>query len=556
MSKMTSIKNYIAAHKIMATAVGIGLLYGGYWEYGRLTAASGETHYVTAPASKGTLIVATTGSGQVAASDQVDIKPKASGDITWAGVTLNQTVSQGQALFNINDTDIKKQISDAELAVSDEKDNYDQVHLDAEQALNKSYLDGYSAVSTSFFKLTGYMQDLQDTLGTAKSENVYVNSYKTILGDTNYTFIQKLLDDYAAAKDLYNKNVLFFQGVSQGDNRDTVYLLINNTLNTTTAISQALESARHMNDAMATAGYSQYFIASTINTMQPKIVSDVSSVYSQISSLQSIKDSIDTTVKNTPKEIATAQKALQDKQDALDKLNQTHLDYTVRAPFNGVIAKINSKNGDAVSSGTTLATIITRQNIVQVTLNEVDVAKIKLGQKVSLTFDAIPDLTITGKVSEIDSIATVSQGVVTYTVKIGFDLQDARVKNGMSASASIITAVKQDVLLVPNSAIKLKGSTYYVNVLDQNAGSQSNQGITSPALPVEKNVGIGLSDDNSTEIISGLNEGDNVVIRTISGTSVTASATQAPSILSSLGTRITGGGAGGAARSFTRPAGN
>ena len=97
---------------------------------------------------------------------------------------------------------------------------------------------------------------------------------------------------------------------------------------------------------------------------------------------------------------------------------------------------------------------------------------------------------------EIDTIGTVSQGVVTYNVKIGFDTQDERVKPGMSVSTDIITDVRQDVLMVPNSAIK---SSSYVEAL---ANGQ----------PVREPVEIGLSNNTMTEIISGLNEGDKIRI--------------------------------------------
>ena len=94
-------------------------------------------------------------------------------------------------------------------------------------------------------------------------------------------------------------------------------------------------------------------------------------------------------------------------------------------------------------------------------------AKVKVGQKVTLTFDAIEDLSITGEVAEIDTLGTVSQGVVNYAVKIVFDTQDERVKSGMSVSAAIITDVKQDVLLVPNAAVK-SNDEQYVEVLENN----------------------------------------------------------------------------------------
>jgi multidrug efflux pump subunit AcrA (membrane-fusion protein) len=145
-------------------------------------------------------------------------------------------------------------------------------------------------------------------------------------------------------------------------------------------------------------------------------------------------------------------------------------------------------------------------------LNEVDIAKIKLGQKTTVTFDAIEDLTLTGEVVEIDSVGTVSQGVVSYVVKINFDTNDDRIKPGMSISASIITNTAQDVLVIPSSAVKTKNGISYVEKLDK-----SLSGSSATSFPAQTKVEIGLSDDSKTEIISGLNEGDFVVTKTVSG---------------------------------------
>ena len=173
-------------------------------------------------------------------------------------------------------------------------------------------------------------------------------------------------------------------------------------------------------------------------------------------------------------------------------------------------------------------------------MNEVDVAKIQVGQKAPLTFDAVPDLTITGEVSEIDSIGIVSQGVVTYNVKINFDTQDSRVKPSMSVSASIITDIKQDVLVVPNSAIKSQSGTSYIEMFDTPliAPRDKTTGTISKIAPNKIPVEVGLSNDSQSEIISGIKENDEIVSRTILPTTTTTAT--APSIFGSSTNR--GGG--------------
>ena len=237
--------------------------------------------------------------------------------------------------------------------------------------------------------------------------------------------------------------------------------------------------------------------------------------------------------------VTQAENALQDAKDTLAK-------YYINAPFSGTIASVPVSVGDNASSGTTLGTIITNQELAVVVLNEVDVAKINLGEKSTITFDAIPDLTIAGVVSEIDSVGSVSQGVVNYNVKISFATQDTRVKSGMSVTADIITNVAQDVVVIPNSAVKTASDgSSYVQIFDASVSGPvtATQTFTTALLPKQIPVQVGLSDGTSTEITSGLKEGDVIIVKSVAGT--TAKTT--PNILSAVAGNANKGG-GGAGR--------
>jgi hypothetical protein len=134
-------------------------------------------------------------------------------------------------------------------------------------------------------------------------------------------------------------------------------------------------------------------------------------------------------------------------------------------------------------------------------------------------------------------------------VKIVFDTQDDRVKSGMSASANIITDTQQNILTVPNSAVKIKNGNHYVLVLNQKqdlTDPTAIQGFTSAVAPTQKTVEIGVADDTNTQITSGLSEGDQVVTRTITSAKTTTSTATSTSRTTRTATQaITGGGAGG-----------
>ncbi|MEI6553692.1 MAG: HlyD family efflux transporter periplasmic adaptor subunit, partial [bacterium] len=203
---------------------------------------------------------------------------------------------------------------------------------------------------------------------------------------------------------------------------------------------------------------------------------------------------------------------------------------------------ITANPSDSVSSGASIGTIITKNNIADITVNEVDAAKITPGQKASLTFDAVDGLEISGVVQSIDLVGTVTQGVVNYNVKITFDVQDDRVKSGMSVSASIITNNKQDVIVVPNSAIKTKNGVQYVDMFSQNVAT-STVPETVNETPTQQTVVVGLSNDTETEITSGLSVGDRIVTKTTTGVAATTKTSTAPSLFGSGGNK--GGSSGG-----------
>jgi len=242
-------------------------------------------------------------------------------------------------------------------------------------------------------------------------------------------------------------------------------------------------------------------------------------------------------------------------------LNNASLAYqltsgTIVAPTSGTISDLTIVNGIQIGSSNTTAgssTNTSNQAIasiktgnstaVTVSVAEVDVAKIQVGQRATITFDAIANKTFTGKVMGINTTGAVSSGVTTYPAVIQLDdTSDSSIFPNMSATANIISKVKDNVILVPSSAVSTTGSTSTVKVM-------KNGQIT----PVT--VEVGDSSDSQTEIISGISEGDTIVTSTVS----TATATSGSTSPFSGGLRLGGfggGAAGGAARSGGAARGN
>ncbi|OGH07547.1 MAG: hypothetical protein A2171_01495 [Candidatus Levybacteria bacterium RBG_13_35_9] len=214
----------------------------------------------------------------------------------------------------------------------------------------------------------------------------------------------------------------------------------------------------------------------------------------------------------------------------------------ITAPISGIVTNlaltpglsIETSQADSSSSTTSNSQTVGSVELegaktqASVNLTEIDVTKVKVGQKVTLTLDAFEGKTFTGKVSSIDTNGSVSSGVTTYPAVITFDSAPDNVYPNMAVSVTIITNVKNDALLVPTGAVQTSNGVSYVRV---QKGKQIEQ--------VE--VEVGESNDTQTEIISGLSEGDTVVTGSIS-TSTSTNSTTSP--FGGTGFRSFGGGGG------------
>ena len=248
----------------------------------------------------------------------------------------------------------------------------------------------------------------------------------------------------------------------------------------------------------------------------------------------------------------------------------------IRAPFDGQIGSVAAAVGQQTNSQAGVATIITKDKIAEISLNEIDVVNVKLGQDVELKFDAIPGETFIGKVAEIDDIGVNTSNVVSFPVKISIPNADERIKSGMSVTANIITDKKANILTVPSATIKTEGSGdnirsyvlkkdgYAGNFPSRNFASSTNaSGTASSTRPFRNRnttvtatavdttntkvyVTVGLSNNVDTEIIDGLNEGDMVVSKTIAGTAVAKTS----STFSLFGGGAAGGARGGGGGNF------
>lgn len=556
---------FLKSHKLISISVVLILAGLGYWGYVTWSGDAEETRYVLGVVDRGTITASVSASGQVSALDQIDIKPKVSGELTWIGVKAGDTVRVGQTIAQIDNTSTKQAIADAEQSLTQAKLQYQkdeaQAPIDYEKSLEQledakrdlktTYNDTYNTLSNTYLDLPSAMTGTQNILYgydlsvIAKNQwNIdVIKTSSSESGSSVRAFADVAEADYNAALAKYDQSLVDYKTLTRYSSDKNLEALLTSSIEMTTAIAQALQSELNLLDAYVDDLTDRSrSVPSALTTMRNNARSYLSTTNSNLSSLLNQQKALDSTKKTirddernieiykignpsgeNPISLQSARYDLADRERKIQDLKDALYDYVVTALFSGTLSTVSVKRSDNVSIGTIVATLIADERIATLFLNEVDAAKIEVGDKTVIAFDAIEDLTLSGHVVEIDTAGTVSQGVVSYKVKVSFDTQDERVKPGMTVNASIITGVRQNVLTVPSNALKVQNGTSYLQVFDPPLREVDNsQGIATNQAPKQVSVAIGIADDTNVEIISGIEEGRQIIVRINSGSTGTA----------------------------------
>jgi len=173
------------------------------------------------------------------------------------------------------------------------------------------------------------------------------------------------------------------------------------------------------------------------------------------------------------------------------------------APFDGVVTGITITEGQEISTATLATSAVslvdTSETEIRGFIDEIDVALVEIGQAASITFDALRDQEVTGEVVFVSLVGTVRAGVVSYATTITLEDPVAGLRDGMSATAEVIIERRDDVLLIPNRVI---GGTL----------ANPKVSVLTDGQIEEREITLGLSDGINTEVASGLEEGEEVVL--------------------------------------------
>jgi len=224
--------------------------------------------------------------------------------------------------------------------------------------------------------------------------------------------------------------------------------------------------------------------------------------------LKIVKSNYEAQLKNLQKDLEASKLSFERSKLDLQNAERNLANTVIRAPFAGIVANVKVVNGQIISNNTILMTLLDTDNVeLSLEVDETDIGKVSLGLPVRVTLDAFPDEEFEGKVIRISPVATISNNIPIFKVRVKIPNPDLKLKVGMSADGDIILLEKKNVLLIPLKAVKKTERRSYVEVL-------KGDGTTEL-------VRVTLGEDDGTNVIveSGLKEGDVIVLPSSSSTS-------------------------------------
>ncbi len=380
------------------------------------------------------------------------------------------------------------------------KDTLNDAYVNADDAVNKQIDDLFSNDTTSNPKLTFYTgsqtgSDAESKRQTAGAELAQLKQ------EIDSLPTDKMGLDLALTKSGDHLKIIsdFLNTLSAAVNESTgltstVQAAYKGYVNTgRTNVTAALTSINAKKQAIATQNAANQSSVSTAET----------SVNSAKNSLQAYQDQLilkqaGSTLEQINAQAAQVLSAQANVANAEAQLVKT----IIRSPINGIITKQDGKVGEIVAQNTPIISVMSlAQFEIEANIPEADITKVKLGDSARVTLDSYgKDVVFEAKVVKVDPAETMAESVATYKTVFQFTKEDERIKSGMTANLDILTARRENVLVIPQRAVVQKGNNWFVMM------DKGNNQLE------ERKIIIGLKgSDGNVEIISGLNEGDKIV---------------------------------------------
>jgi RND family efflux transporter MFP subunit len=484
---------------IIVIAIVAKLLFGG-------TAA---VTYETVAVARGTVIESVTATGQIKPEQYASLRFKAAGAIARMNVDVGDTVYTGQVLAALDTSDLSKRLTQAEadlIAANVSLANAEQEVLDQQTRGGQSVSVLYSNAPNTLNDILNLVQQVYASFSTFYDSTGHLTS-----AVASPILISQRVVDADSAKGAGDVAIKALVGVLENFSATASSTQVDSTLIAIHAPLQQLQSSLSALINAVASIPSGSVTATTLAAYKDTLALARTNMNSAISKESTLASNLrDTGVQNTlALNTALANKRsaganVEKAKAALEIAKQSLSDAYLRAPMNGTIAVKSKQLGELVTSADQVYYMLGQGGFeVVANIPEVDVSRIRVGSDVEGTLDAFSateKFTLTTQ--SIDPDQTTIDGVVYYKTHFVFKVADARFRPGMSVNLTMIANQKDNVLVVPRRAVTQRGAVSSVRIAP----------AVATATPEVREVTLGLRGDMQVEIVSGLSEGETVVV--------------------------------------------
>ncbi len=437
--------------------------------------------------------------GTLAAANSYTVRTLVEGEILVSDFEEGDMVEEGQQLYQIENSDASANVEQAQINLEQAQRNYDTI---------SDYRYVRSPVAGTVYTLSvkvgdevtsgqevAVVQDasqmvLQLTFPAVDAANFQVGQAAQITLEDTFEVLNGTVTEVSGSDMLSSGNVLVRNVTITTPNAGT--------LNTNQAATATINGISSTNSATFDYREQRTLTASTAGTVASIYVGEGGAVAEDGIVLELSGTTLEETIQSAYESLRSREISLRNAQETLDT-------YTITAPISGTVIQRDYQQGDSVESGTNLC-IIYDLSYLEMTINidELDINDISVGQLVTVTSDSMSG-TFDGVVTRVSMVGTTSGGTTTYPITVQID-EPGDLRPGMNVNADIVVEQATDVIAVPNACVQ-RGN-YVLVTAGSPSAANAVEGMTAPEGYVYVSVDTGVSDDNYTEITSGLQEGD------------------------------------------------
>ena len=464
--------------------------------------ASVDANYTEAAPERRDVTNTLSGTGTLNPANTYTVKSLVDGKVLTGTIEEGNIVEESNVLYTIDSSDASTNFEKAEIAMQQAQRSYDKV-------VDRQYVRAEVAGVVSSLKVTK-----GDEVTSGQEVAVIRDSSKMLLtlefpaaDAANFSVGQSAAVTLDGTFEQLNGTVTSVSGtdaLSAGNLLTrTVTITVKNAggLTTAQAATASINGVSSIGSATFAYQAERTLTAQAAGTVTSINVQEGSDVAKDDIILGLSGDDLTESIQSASESLRSAEISMQNLQDTMNN-------YTITAPISGTIIEKDAKVGDAVKTGDTLCIVYDLSYLeMSINVDELQISSISVGQQVQITADAVPDKTYVGTVTRVSMKGTSNGGTTTYPVSIRIDDTDG-LRPGMNANAEIVVAEANNALVVPNAAV-VRGS-YVLVTKDSPSAANADTAMEAPEGFVYVPVKTGVSDDDYTQIVSGIQEGDTI----------------------------------------------